>query len=328
VSDQPAIADPGSVLFAAESLLVRIEDLKSHLPQLHDPVDDEPVHQTRVVCRRLRAAFALFEGCFSPEHLRRWDRRVRRLTRVLGQARDLDVQREFLDAFIPTLPDPRTRPGLERLQLRLGQRRLRAQKRLGAKLRRFERRGGIDDLEQSLREAAVRARLGDRPESPRWLIERSGERIMALVEQLLVFEPFVEEPGRVEELHQMRIAAKHLRYALETIAPLHDGRLDAPIEVARSLQKMLGEIHDGDVWIEFLPRFIERERRRTRKFLGHTKGFRRIAQGLEGLLADRRRVRDERHAEFVELWQRSCCGSLWTDLRAIVVGEGRVAPIG
>ena len=319
--DPIAPADPASVLFAAEALLVRLEDLQSHLPQLLEPSDDEPVHQTRVVCRRLRSAFGLFSGCFAENDLRRWDRRVRRLARTLGRARDLDVQRAFVEKFIPTLPDPMTRPGLERLRLRLAQRRAKAQHALGRKLRRFDARHGVADLELSLREAAVRARLSAGAATPTWLLAVGGQRVVELIEHLLVYEPFVDDPKRIDELHDMRIAAKHLRYALETISPLHEGQLHAPIDAARTVQKMLGEIHDCDVWIAFLPTFIDRERKRTRRFLGHAKGFRRIARGLEALLADRREVRERRHAEFVEFWHRACGDELWRDLRTVMVGE-------
>lgn len=318
--DPAAPADPASTLFAAEALLVRLEDLQSHVPRLLEPTDDEPVHQTRVVCRRLRSAFGLFSGCFSEDDLRRWDRRVRRLGRTLGRARDLDVQRGFVEKFIPMLPDPMTRPGLERLRLRLAQRRAKAQQTLGRKLRRFESRGGVTDLERSLREASVRARLAAGATTPSWLLATGGRRVVELTEHLLVYEPFVDDARRVEELHDMRIAAKHLRYALETISPLHEGQLHAPIEAARNVQKMLGEIHDCDVWIAFLPTFIDRERKRTKRFLGHAKGFRRIAHGLETLLDDRRRVRAERHAEFVQYWRRSCGDELWRDLRTVMVG--------
>jgi len=136
-------------------------------------------------------------------------------------------------------------------------------------------------------------------------------------------EPFVEQPERVEELHQMRIAAKHLRYALEALSSLHEGRLAPPIAVARALQKRLGEIHDCDVWIAFLPEFIRSERKRTRRFFGHLRGFKRISAGLEALLAERIDARQAMHAGFVEFWHRECGDSLWRDLRELLVRDAR-----
>lgn len=311
--------DAPSVHFAAEAMLARLSELQAQLPSLRDTLDHEPVHRTRVAARRLRAAFALFEGTLPTETLRRWDRRVRRLARALGDARDLDVQTDFLDAWMGGLDLGSARPGLDRLRLRLVQRRRRAQRRLEEKLRRFRRRRVAEEIEELLRETSVRARLAAGHDEPRWLVAVGAERIMSFVEQVLIHEPFVEQPDRVEELHQMRIAAKHLRYALEIVQPLHEGRLNEPLEVARSLQKQLGEIHDCDVWLEFLPRFLRSERRRTRRFFGHTRGFRRIAQGLEELNVERRRQRAALHDAFVDFWHRQCGSQFWLDLRAILV---------
>jgi len=311
--------DAASVHFAAEAMLVRLGELRAQLPGLREPLDHEPVHRTRVSARRLRASFALFDGTLPTETLHRWDRRVRRLARALGDARDLDVQMDFLDVWMGGLDLGSARPGLDRLRLRLVQRRRRAQRRLDAKLRRFERSGVAEQIEELLRESAVRAGLAAGHGAPVWLPAIAAARIMAFVEQVLIHEPFVEQPERVEELHQMRIAAKRLRYALEIVLPLYEGRLTEPLEVAKSLQRQLGEIHDADVWLEFLPRFLRSERRRTKRFFGHTRGFRRIAQGLEDLLAERREHRAELHVAFVNFWHHACGRQFWLDLRAMLM---------
>ena len=121
----------------------------------------------------------------------------------------------------------------------------------------------------------------------------------------------------VDELHEMRIEAKRLRYALEIVDPLHEGRLAEAIEAVRHVQQVLGEIHDCDVWIGFLPRFLERERRRTHRFMGHTRGYRRIARGLEELLEDRHRERARLHGEFLDFWRRACGDGFWQDLGTV-----------
>ena len=101
------------------------------------------------------------------------------------------------------------------------------------------------------------------------------------LEGLLSHEPYIEQPERSEELHQMRIAAKKLRYSIEIFAPLFDGALDEQLATAKEVQKILGEIHDCDVWITTLPDFIDEERERTEEYFGHTRQFGRIAAGLE-----------------------------------------------
>jgi CHAD domain-containing protein len=67
--------------------------------------------------------------------------------------------------------------------------------------------------------------------------------------ELYAFDPHVRDPTNVDALHDMRIAAKRLRYVLEIAGhcvPVLGAEAEA---VARSLQDVLGEIHDCDVLI-------------------------------------------------------------------------------
>ncbi len=71
----------------------------------------------------------------------------------------------------------------------------------------------------------------------------------------------------------MRIAGKHLRYTLEIFAPIYNQALIPYLQVMKEVQDQLGEIHDDDVWIEWLPKFIEKERSRTENYFGTTGPF-------------------------------------------------------
>ena len=59
------------------------------------------------------------------------------------------------------------------------------------------------------------------------------------------------DPGAAEAQHDMRIAAKRLRYVLEIVGPCFGPEAKAARRAARELQNVLGEIHDCDV---LLPR--------------------------------------------------------------------------
>jgi hypothetical protein len=71
--------------------------------------------------------------------------------------------------------------------------------------------------------------------------------IAARVQDFVQWEPFLSDPSRVAELHQMRIAAKRLRYTLEIFAPVIGGVIPMAIERMKVLQDLLGDIHDLDV---------------------------------------------------------------------------------
>jgi hypothetical protein len=77
----------------------------------------------------------------------------------------------------------------------------------------------------------------------------NAQRIVGLrLEELCDFVPAVLDPARVTELHDMRIAAKRLRYVLEVTAePCFGPYARTAGKRAKELQDLLGEIHDCDV---------------------------------------------------------------------------------
>jgi CHAD domain-containing protein len=57
-------------------------------------------------------------------------------------------------------------------------------------------------------------------------------------------------PFEVETLHEMRIAAKRLRYAIELFQQCWGRSIATYAKRAAQLQTALGDVHDCDVWIE------------------------------------------------------------------------------
>jgi CHAD domain-containing protein len=75
------------------------------------------------------------------------------------------------------------------------------------------------------------------------------QRIVAVrLDELCSFVPKALDPARVKALHDMRIAAKRLRYILEVAAePCFGAYATTAIKRAKDLQDLLGELHDCDV---------------------------------------------------------------------------------
>jgi CHAD domain-containing protein len=98
------------------------------------------------------------------------------------------------------------------------------------------------------------------------------------LDELLCLAPAALDPAASTAQHDLRIAAKRLRYVLEITGPCFGPEADAARDAARRLQGVLGEIHDCDV---MLPR----------------------AWGIESLRDLLRTRRELLHRQFTELWR-------------------------
>lgn len=86
----------------------------------------------------------------------------------------------------------------------------------------------------------------------------NAQRIVAVrLDELVAFTPAVFDPDEVRALHDMRIAAKRLRYVLEVTAGLFGPYAPEAGKRTKELQDLLGEIHDCDVLVPRLEALVE-----------------------------------------------------------------------
>ncbi len=75
----------------------------------------------------------------------------------------------------------------------------------------------------------------------------NAQRIVSVrLDELCSYMPTVTDPAKVTELHDMRIAAKRLRYVLEVTADCFGPYADKALRRTKDLQELLGDIHDCD----------------------------------------------------------------------------------
>lgn len=298
---------PEVCLFASEALTKRVWALLDEAAGVRENRDPECLHRMRVASRRLRNALSLFGGCFPEEERKRWEKEARNVGRALGEARDADVQAASVAALVKNLGDRRLRPGAERLLLRLKQRRERLQPKVLRALDELEESELKNGFPEALRGLSARMRLSvpEPAEGMKTVRDAAVELLVRRAVELEAFQPVADHPERVEELHAMRIAVKRLRYTLEIFRSLFDGEAEPVLETLKKLQDLLGEVHDCDVWIEFLPLFLEKERRRTFRYFGHERPMARLRPGIGFLLEEFRRRRGERFEEFRDFWRKN-----------------------
>lgn len=297
--------------FAAGVMALMLEKLSSQLAALKTEEDIECLHRARVSTRRLRAALAAFSPCFPPAETRSWRRSIARITGILGEARDLDVQMEAVREELRNAGE-RERPGLARLELRLSRRREKIRLRLCAALDDKDVRRPLEEMLGNLRNIA-RKNTPEEEGSP--VFDLCSDEICSRAADIPGFDGFVRNPESIRELHDLRKAVKSLRYALELFSSLIS-RLQPFIERLKNLQDFLGEIHDCDVWISFLPRFLEDEERRTRKYYGHVRTFPPLKTGILCFLEKKRTLREEKFGRFLEEWDRLGEEQFWDSIIA------------
>lgn len=77
------------------------------------------------------------------------------------------------------------------------------------------------------------------------------------LEELYSWAGYVHNSSRSRELHDMRIAAKRLRYTLEIFAEVLSPAIVDVIKEVTQIQEELGVLHDSDVMIELLQLCLE-----------------------------------------------------------------------
>ena len=218
----------------------RVAALERVLPAAKDG-DVRSLHQARVATRRLRAAVPL---CGSGRKAEKLARAVRRLTRVIGPARELDVGVLILDELEEGGDVPRAAIG--RLRAAIADEPRGLQEHVHDRLDEFDvqklRKRAVSLVRKDASEKITRG--VDAVALARERTARRAQRVVASVENAAgLYLP--------DRLHQVRIAIKKLRYTLELGSPTRDGRPrnDAALRVLKSMQDLLGRMHDLEMLI-------------------------------------------------------------------------------
>jgi hypothetical protein len=103
----------------------------------------------------------------------------------------------------------------------------------------------------------VKARRVDGLDPEGTLADNAERIVLVRLDELCSFMPRAADPDEVVALHDMRIAAKRLRYILEVCGPCFGAYAATATRHAKEVQDLLGEIHDCDVQIPATAAFAE-----------------------------------------------------------------------
>jgi len=211
--------------------------------------DVAALHRVRVASRRMRELIPVLQ--LQGNTGRKLGRRLRKVTRRLGVVRELDVLLLLIDEL--HVSRPVHQPALRRIRAEVAVARDAARKRLRSHLpidtlRRLAKK--LRRTVERLSEAQERSprKRGERSDRDlRWAIDARVAQRSARLSDAMVGAGAVYLP---ERLHDVRIASKKLRYALELWERLRGERNTPAVRALKRVQALLGRMHDLQVLIE------------------------------------------------------------------------------
>jgi CHAD domain-containing protein/CYTH domain-containing protein len=221
--------------------------------RMEDARDAEALHDFRVGLRRLRSTLRAYEPYLAGSVGRKDRRRVRRLARATGGARDAEVHIEWLEKRRDPLSKAE-KAGARWLLARLRDAQADAEEAMRAEVARdFTRERWR--LARRLRFFRVEVALDDPAGGP-LLATVLGRLALDAVREVEEHLARVRSIADQEEAHEARIAAKRLRYLVE---PFQQEAALGPESVKRmkKLQDVLGEMHDAEVLLATVREALE-----------------------------------------------------------------------
>src|SRR5215831_4052979 len=221
--------------------------------------DAEGVHAMRVCSRRLRSAMSDFRP-FIRATLPRV--KLRRIADALGAVRDLDVALIALDE----LTQQAKSEAAEGIQVIAGDFRLR-RNTARAKLKTTIGSAVINEFRDEFQEGVKALRMSKQSASktaaPAATLRDVARQIIdERIKEVRGAGHYLYSPFDIRELHELRILAKRLRYAVELFSDCWQPNLRVVAKEISLLQTSLGELHDCDVWLEDLSvRLADTDRR-------------------------------------------------------------------
>jgi len=299
--------------FGAEALAKLLQTIESQVDGVEKSEDIEYVHKMRVTSRRIRAAIPLFRECFPKKRYKNWLNKIKKVTQFLGAARDLDVQISFIKDYIKQLQPSEPKTGMEALLERHVKQRTDLQSNVINGLQELEKSSVLLQIatycERIVKEAAgICFNSYDVREKAFW-------QISPKLDEFLSMEDCVHKENEILKHHEMRIRAKWLRYTMETFAPLYQGELSGEIEMMKNFQDTLGEMHDCDVWIEYIPKFISEIENENATFPGNEKAMAEGNQDLLKFLDIIKEKRKNQYEKFVSFWDEKKSKNAFEELR-------------
>ncbi len=260
--------------FALASIQKHFHKSIKHEEEILKDLDPEPLHQMRVGMRRLRTAMMVFAPFISLSI--DLERDITKISKSLGNVRDLDVLGLWLQGFIAdsALDENESKQAEKALQ-RLQRRRQKQFKQMCSTLKGNRYRQFTEEFQEWLKYPSFKA-------GAEWPIRLVlPDILLPLMNQLLLhpgwlaaIAPHQESAGPIQQwspksdiadaqveiylaeygtvLHDLRKQAKRVRYQTEFFKDFYDSAYTEQTQEFRAIQDLLGQLQDSQVLSDFL----------------------------------------------------------------------------
>ena len=132
-----------------------------------------------------------------------------------------------------------------------------------------------------------------------------GESLLAIL-AVRLDELYSFDAAEPDDLHDMRIAAKRVRYILEAAEPVFGEPATRGVKTMKQVQDLLGEIHDCDELLPLVARHTDKLRAEDEAaaLAGEQLPNRRKYRGLEALRAHTVAERERLYGRFARKWAK------------------------
>ena len=218
---------------ARKALDTQIKAIRAQAEPLKSE-DSEAVHDMRVASRRLRTVLTESASLFDKPRLKKVRQDVRRITGALGRSRELDVSIALLESRRKDFHGPRRHTLAHTVRvlrrLRAGQSAVIAQT------------VALVESDEFLRD--LQALAGSLGGHPACHLKNAASSTAARFAETVKAYACWKESDTEEDLHQLRIAFKKLRYTCEIYCGIYGPAMNAFIKSLKDAQQWLGEWHD------------------------------------------------------------------------------------
>ncbi len=218
--------------------------------------DTQFLHQYRVALRRMRALFAQMKQSIGREESQWFKKQLAELAAPTNRLRDLDVYLKSEDTYLELIPES-FREGLRKLFRDLSRERQQEQKKLAQDLSSPEYLSHIGLIE---------SRLALCPQSPtrkghKPVLKLAARQIISRYNAISMDALEITDHSPDEQVHEIRLDCKKLRYLLEFFTDLFPKKQIRPLlKALKKLQDNLGEFNDLSVQRERLEDYLKRHK--------------------------------------------------------------------